>query len=88
MIEVQHNLRMLTTQFLGICDGTLGHVAEDGSVGIVTGALRHLHDNGRLCLNSSLNDSLHLLHRVEVEGGDSIATGYCSLEHLASIDET
>ncbi len=88
MVEVQNNLRMLTAELLSISYSTLSHVAQDSSVSIVTSTLRNLHDNWRLCLNGSLYDSLHLLHCVEVESWDSIATGYCSLEHLASIYET
>ena len=88
MVEVQHNLRMLTAQLLGISHSALSHVTQNSSVGIVTSTLGHLHDNRRLCLNSSLYDSLHLLHGVEVESGDCIATGYGLLEHLACIYET
>ena len=39
VVEVQHDLRMSAAQLLGIGNGTLGHVAEDGGVGIVTGTL-------------------------------------------------
>ena len=88
MVEVEHNLRMLAAELLGILYSTLGEVAEDGAVSIVTGTLGNLHDNGRLCLDGSHDDGLHLLHGVEVESGDSIATGYGSLEHLAGINET
>ena len=88
MVEVKNDFRMLTTEFLSILYCTLSHIAEDGSVGVITCALRNLHDNWRLCLNGSLYDSLHLLHSVEVECWNSVATCYCSLEHLAGIHET
>ena len=46
VVEVQHDLGMLAAQFLGILNSALSHVAQDGTVGIVACALRHLHDNG------------------------------------------
>ena len=85
---MKHNLGFLATQLLSVSYSTLSHVTQNGSVSIVTSTLRNLHNNRRLCLNSSLNDSLHLLHGVEVESRDCVATSYSLLEHLASIYET
>ena len=88
VVEVENDFRSLATEFLGILYSTLGHVAEDGAVGIVTGALADLHDDGALGFYGSLHDGLHLLEGVEVESGDGIATCYGLLEHLAGVHET
>ena len=88
MVEVQHNLGVGAAQLLGILDGTLGHVAQQGGIGIVAGTLGDLKNNRALGLDGGLDDSLHLLHVVEVEGGDGIATVDGFLEHLAGIHET
>ena len=88
MVKVKNYLWMLAAKFLCILYSTFGHIAEDSSVGIVACALRNLHDNRRLCLNSCLDDGLHLLHCVEVECWDGIATSYCSFEHLTGVHKT
>ena len=88
VVEVEDDLGVGAAELLGILDGTLGHVAQEGGVGIVAGALGHLQDDGTLGLDGGLDDGLHLLHVVEVEGGDSVAAVDCFLEHLASVHET
>ena len=45
MVEVKHDLGLFTTQLLSVSHSTLSHVAEDRSVGIVTGTLGNLHDH-------------------------------------------
>ena len=85
MVEVKHDLGMLATELLSILYSTLSHVAEKSLVGVCTSALRYLEDNRRLGLNSSLNDSLELLHVVEVESRDSIAALDCSCKHIACV---
>ena len=85
---MEHNLRIGATQFLGILDGSLSHVAQDGAVGIVAGTLRHLHDDGRLGLHSCLDDGLHLLQSVKVESGDGIAASHSLGKHLAGVHQT
>ena len=88
VVEMENNLGVGATQLLGILNGTLGHVAQEGGVGIVAGTLADLQNDGTLGLDGGLDDGLHLLHVVEVEGGDGIAAIDGFLEHLAGIHET
>ena len=88
VVEVQHDLGILAAQFLGILHSTLGQVAQDGTVGIVAGTLRYLHDDGRLALYGCHYDGLHLLHGVEVEGRNSIATSHCLGKHFTGVHQT
>ena len=88
VVEVQHNLGVGATELFGILDGTFGHIAQEGRVGILAGAFRHLQDDGALGFDGGHDDGLHLLHVVEVEGGDGIATVDSLAEHLASVHET
>ena len=88
MVQMEANLRMLPTQLLGILYSALGHVTQQRLVGILAGTTRHLQDNRRLRLGTSLDDSLQLLHVVEVECGDGIAAINCLSKHLASVHET
>ena len=85
VVEVKGNLRIGTAELLGILHSTLSHVAEDGAVSVGTSTLADLHDDGRLGFHGSLHNSLHLLHGVEVEGGDGIATGNGLLEHFTGV---
>jgi hypothetical protein len=88
MVKMEDDLRMLPAKLLGIFYSTLRHVAEEGLVGIVTCALGHLEDDRALQLGGSLDDGLELLHVVEVECRNGIATldGLC--EHLTGVDKT
>ena len=88
VVEVQHNLGVGAAKLFGILHGTLGHVAQEGGVGIVACTLRNLKDDGALGLDSGLDDGLHLLHVVEIEGGDGIAAVDCFLEHLTGVHES
>ena len=88
VVEVEHDFGMGTTEFLGIFNGTLSHVAEKGGIGIFASTLGNLKDDRALLFGRSLDDGLELLQVVEVECGDSISAGNCSLEHLASIHES
>ena len=72
VIEVQHDLRMGAAQLLGV----------------LASAARHLQNDGRLGLDRSLNDGLHLLHVVEVERSDRILPCDGLLEHLAGVHQT
>ena len=85
MVEVQSNLRMLATQFLGIFHGTLSHILQQGLVGIVSCAFRHLQDNGASQVARSLDDGLELLHVVEVESGDGITAIDGTSEHILRV---
>ena len=85
MIEVKNNLRLLPSEFLCILDGSLCHIAEESLVCIVAGTLGNLENNWRLCFSAGLNDSLKLLHIVEVECRDGVAALYCLGEHLTGV---
>ena len=87
MVEVEHNLRMLAAQFLGILNGTLGQILQQGLVGIVAGTFGHLKNHGRLEVGRSFDDSLQLLHVVEVESGHCIAAVDGALEHLLGVNQ-
>ena len=63
----------------------LGHVAQQGLVGVVTRAFRHLQDDGRLGFDGSHDDGLHLFHIVEVESGDGIAAVHGLGEHFTGV---
>jgi hypothetical protein len=87
VVEVQNDRNVLA-QLLGIFDGALSHVAEQGLVGVFARARRHLKNYRRRSLHASLNDGLHLLHVVEVECRDGITAldGLC--EHLTGVHKT
>ena len=87
VVEVEHDLRIGAAEFLGVFNSTLGHVAEDGAVGVVAGTLRDLHDHRRLLLDSSLHDGLHLFHGVEVESRDSVATLNSLCKHFPGVHQ-
>ena len=87
MIEVEHYLGIFPTEFLGIGHGTLCHVAQQGSVGIVAGAFGNLQDYGRFFFGSGFDDSLELLHIVEVESRDSIAALDGFGKHFLGVDK-
>ncbi len=87
VVEVEHDLRIGAAEFLGVFNSTLGHVAEDGAVGVVAGTLRDLHDHRRLLLHSSLHDGLHLFHGVEVESRDSVATLNSLCKHFPGVHQ-
>jgi len=72
---------------LGVLNGTLGHVTQKSLVGIGTSTARNLQDNRALCLDASSDDSLHLLHVVEVEGRNCEALLDGVGEHLLGVHE-
>ena len=88
VVEVENDLGIRAAELLGVLNGALSHVTENRGVSVLARALGDLHDNGRLRLDRSLNDSLHLLHGVEVESGDGITALYRLGEHFFGINET
>ena len=88
VIEVEADLGVLPAQFLRISDGTFGHIAEEGGVRIVAGALGNLEDDRGLGLGGSLDDGLELLHVVEVESRDGVSAGDSLREHLTGVHKT
>ena len=88
VVEVQADLGMLPSQFLGILDSTLGHVLEEGLVGVVARALGDLQDHRGFLLGAGLDDGLELLHVVEIERRDRIASLHRLGKHLSGVDKT
>ena len=87
VVEVKDDFRMGATEFLGVFHGTLGHIAQQGLVGVVARAFRHLQNDGRLGFHSGHDDGLELFHVVEVEGGDGIAAVHSLGEHFTGVHE-
>ncbi len=87
MVEVQDDLGTFPAQFLCILDGAFRHVAEEGLVGVVACALRHLKDDGGLGLCRGLDDGLQLFHVVEIECRDGVTAFHCLGEHRARVDK-
>ncbi len=87
MVEVQTDLGIFPAEFLSVSHSTLSHVAEKGSVSIVAGTLRYLKDYGRFFFSGCLDDSLELLHIVEVESGNGITAFDCLGKHLTGVDQ-
>jgi len=90
VVEVEGNRDTLavSADLLGVLNSTLGHVAEEGLVGIGTGTLRDLEDDRALALSAGSDDGLHLLHVVKVKGRNSKATVNSVAEHLAGVHKT
>ena len=88
MVEVKNNLRFLPSEFLCILHCTLCHIAEKGLVCIIAGTLGYLENNWGLGLCRSLDDGLELLHIIEVERRNSIATLDSLGEHLSGVHKT
>jgi len=90
VVEVESDGDALAVRrdLLGVLDSTLSHVAEEGLVGISASTTGNLQDDRALGLNASSDDSLHLLHVVEIEGRDCEAVLHSASEHLLGVDET
>ncbi len=77
-------------------DGNLGALDHSGldqldqvsGVGVGTGALGNLQDNGSVLLLASLGDALDDLHVVDVESTNSVAAVISLLEHLGSSNKS
>ncbi len=87
VVEVQAD-GDVAAQLLGILYGSLGHVAQDGLVGVFACAARNLKDDGRCGFDASLYDGLHLFHVVEVEGRNGIFARHGLFEHLSGINQS
>jgi len=87
-VESDGDTLVLGVDLLGVLNSTLSHVTEEGLVGISTSTLGHLEDDRALALDASSDDSLHLLHVVEVESRDSEALLHSMSEHLLSVHKT
>lgn len=87
VVEVQYDGNVLA-QFLGVLHSALCHVAQQRLVGVLARACRHLQDDGRRGLDACLDDGLHLLHVVEVEGRNGVAALDGLGEHVAGVHQT
>ena len=87
VVEVKHDLWFSPAKFLSVFNSSLSHVAKESCVSIVASALRYLKDNRRLGFRSSLDDSLKLLHVVEVESRNCITAFNSLSKHFASVYE-
>lgn len=86
MVEVEHDGNRIP-QLLRIFDGALCHVAQKRLVRVLASTGRYLKDDGRFAFDASLDNGLHLLHIVEVECGNGIATFDGFGKQFARIDE-
>lgn len=87
VVQMEDNLRILPSEFLGILYSALCHVAKESLVCVVARTLAHLQDNRRLGLGSGLNDGLKLLHIVEIECRYRIPAFDCLGEHLTGVHQ-
>ena len=87
VVEVQTDLRVLPTELLGVLNSALSHVTEQGLVSVVTGTFGYLEDYRRFGLSRSFDDSLELLHVIEIESRDCIASLDCLGKHLTGVDQ-
>ena len=85
MVEMQHDFGFFPTKFFGISHGTFGHVAQQGLIGVVACAFRHLQNDRRFSFGGSHDDGLQLFHVVEVECRNSIATFDGFGKHFACV---
>ena len=88
VVEVKHNLWVLPTEFLCVFYSAFCHVAEKSLVGVVASAFWYLKDNRWFSFSSGLDNSLKLLHVIEVECWDSVASLDSLGKHLAGVHET
>ena len=69
---------------VGALDGSgLHQLHQVGVVGVGTGALGHLKDQGSIQVPGGLGDALDDLHIVDVEGADGVAAVIGLLEHFS-----
>ena len=82
---MENDLRMLPAEFLCILYCTLCHITEKCLVRIVASALGNLKDNWRFQFCGSLDDSLELLHVVEVESRNSVSAFDSLCKHFSGV---
>jgi len=87
-VESDGDTLAISRDLLGVFNSTLSHVTEEGLVGISTSTTRNLKDNRALSLDASSDDSLHLLHVIEVECRDCEAVLHSTSEHLLGVNKT
>jgi len=87
-VESDGDTLVLGIDLLGVLNSTLSHVTKKSLVSIGTSTTRNLKDNRALGLDASSDDSLHLLHVVEVESGNCKALLHSMSEHLLGVNKT
>jgi len=87
-VESDGDTLVIRGDLLGVLNGTLSHVTKKSLVSIGTSTTRNLKDNRALGLDASSDDSLHLLHVVEVESGNCKALLHSMSEHLLGVNKT
>jgi len=86
MVEVEGDGNTCTVaQFLGKLDGSLGHVAQKGLVGILAGAFGDLQDHWRFGFHAGTDNGLQLLHVVEIVCRNGITAVDGVGKHLAGV---
>ena len=88
VVKVKGDLRISAAQLLSVFDSTLSHVAQERLVSVLTCAAGYLKNDRRLGFYCSADDSLQLLHVIEVECWDSVATLDSLSEHIAGVHQT
>ena len=84
MVEVEDH-GDCTAKFPGILDSALGHVSEEGLIGVLARAARHLEDDWGFGLNAGTDNCLHLLHVVEIEGRNGVSALHRLLKQFVRI---
>ena len=89
VVEVEGDRdHLAAADFTGVFDSALREVAEQGLVGVVARALGDLQNHRGLLLGAGLDDGLKLLHVVEIERRDRIASLHRLGKHLSGVDKT
>lgn len=84
MVEVKHDGNV-ESEFVGIFDRALGHMAQHCLVGVFPSPRGDLKNDRTLRLDAGLDNGLKLLHVVEIVGGNGITALYRLLEQLDRI---
>lgn len=79
---------VLWVDFLGVLNSTLGHVTEEGLVGVLTGTSGDLEDDWGFSLDGGGDDGLKLLHLGEVVSRDGVAAVHSLREDVLGVDES
>ena len=86
-LEVGAVIQMQGDGQVGIFDdGRFHQLHQISVVGVSTGALGHLEDDGRFLFAARLGDALDDLHIVDVEGTDGVTAGVGFFEHFRGSD--
>ena len=87
VIKMQNDFRMSQTELFSILYSTFSHITQQRLIGILTGTFRDLEDHRRFGFSASLNNSLQLLHIIEVERWNSVTAFNGTCKHVTRIDK-